>query len=1279
MGLNDSHRKQSRNIKDSKRGRSTEIPNFTERETKLDTVFGVLPQGSAIERVISFLDHLKMPATQDTSFNGRFNVRLDNGIDHGFTLQVVTSFADLPKVIQQAATYQDENGKTQNYSVSGVWHNDTLYVVTDQIHGDRSKQFTTADAYEELLAHEIIGHFGVQQVFGKDYKTKFQQLYNALGGQSGILKIAKENGVDIKQFKEAYIDPFAKGIKEGYYDPLDVQQATVSELFAFIAQNEKTRPFVQKKLKELVGYIRQWFRDHGLLSLEKYNDADIMMFLSEARKAVVDRDMFGKFSEQIVSRNMNQKDQPIFDANELQMPQELHSIADLSKSNNKPVSESIPKFSRKLAANPEDLPKATQRKILDAASKSFLGQSALLGLEKSKTISKQTGRLFSTMLHKALQDRDFKVTFDLVQDKINHVTFASSASMDVAPDILTQLETGSDYLKESKKVGQQLAHTLNLRDKPEFQKDLEIVGDILFENTLSEEPKVFNDQELRDKKLTQNQIDLYHQARAAIDTSLDSFAKTTISNIYKHLGGKSDDILAITAMDLTLGGHVNEIADRMAKIVENDPDKAEAAKVAEEHIEKVVTWLEQLKNEGYMPLMRFGKYYMRVIDPTTKEVAYRQHFESEAERNLFVRNYKAPEGYKVESSQINELEHKLFQGVSPETVALFAKEAGLPVGDAEAAYIKHAVRDNHALKRLLRRQGIQGFNTDTKRVLAAFVLSNARYAANQLYNPAIDESITEIKDPAYAEDAIRLRDYALDTQEEVAGIKNFAFVWYMGASFMFGVVNLTQPLLQTLPYLLQYSTDAGSVPRAFIRAAKSWYGKDIPTKYQDFYERARREGHLDPQNTWMLQGLERGKSGLGASTWQLISHASGFFAQASETVNRRTALFAALDVAENMGKAKLEKLGFKDAYDFAVRTIQETQGIYNKGNRPRVSRGNVGSLLMMYKQFMISYVEQMVRMQRAGLWGGEEDEFKKRMAALVGFGISRTMLVALGVLWSFAGATGLPFVRDLLDVIETAGGMIGKPVNTEREAQIALTKALGDTLGTAATTILLDGPVNLNPVIDVKGRMGMGDLIPATAYFSPMTSEWQKSKELSGLGGAIGGLMEKASSAMDYAQIGAYGQAATQLAPKAFTSLGQGAVAAATGDYRNMQTGVKTNDATILDGFIKMLDAQPSGIAKEGRIRGLEMKDKAALQYVNKRAKEDYNKVLESGDQKQIIEFRKAIEDYNATDPRYPITMNLKRAETNFAKSNQNWQEKRKTTKGLGWMDDYNPYLETEQ
>ena len=252
---------------------------------------------------------------------------------------------------------------------------------------------------------------------------------------------------------------------------------------------------------------------------------------------------------------------------------------------------------------------------------------------------------------------------------------------------------------------------------------------------------------------------------------------------------------------------------------------------------------------------------------------------------------------------------------------------------------------------------------------------------------------------------------------------------------------------------------------------------------------------------------------------------------------------------------------------------------------------------------------------------------------------------------------------------------MGKPVNTEREIQIALQDALGQTLGSTVNKALMDGFVNLQPVLDVKGRMGMGDLIPATAYFSPTTSQYQKSSEVAQIGGAIGGLIEKVRESVELAQVGSYGMAGVQLLPKAATSFGQGLVAATTGDYRNMKTGVKTNDATVLDGVIKMLDAQPAGIAEQGRIRGLEMRDRAVQQSVNSRWKERYVQALESGDRKQVMEVKQEIRDYNRDNPRYPITFNQKTAETNFNKSNQSWQEKRKNTKGLEWMDDYNPHI----
>ncbi|WP_286436003.1 PLxRFG domain-containing protein [Acinetobacter sp. 251-1] len=274
----------------------------------LDTTFIPLSVVSATRRVLSVLQHLKMTATQDASFSGRINVSLNDRIrvnkvgdmnTYGFSVQVISSFSDLPKVIQNDATYQDENGKTQNYDVSGVWHNGTLYVVADQIYGDPEKQLTTFDAYEELLAHEIVGHFGVQQIFGREYKTKLQQLFNALGGLEGIRKIAKDNGVNMQQFESAYIEPYIQGVKDEIYTEYDVQQALVGELFAFVAQNAEKKPFVRQKLKEVLGYIRQWFRDRGFDKfLSRYNDADLMMFLAEARKAVVDQRYFGKYKDQ---------------------------------------------------------------------------------------------------------------------------------------------------------------------------------------------------------------------------------------------------------------------------------------------------------------------------------------------------------------------------------------------------------------------------------------------------------------------------------------------------------------------------------------------------------------------------------------------------------------------------------------------------------------------------------------------------------------------------------------------------------------------------------------------------------------------------------------------------------------------------------------------------------------------------------------------------------------------------------------------------------------------
>lgn len=287
----------------------------------LDTTFTPLSVVSATRRVLSILEHLKIVTTQiDASVRGRIvvgwqrvGVNKVKGLDsHSFMVQVVESFDGLPSAIQEDNRYQGENGETKRYDVLGVWHNGTLYINAGDIQGNNSTQQTTFEMYEELILHEVVGHFGVQQIFGREYKTKLQQLFNALGGLEGIRKIAKDNGVDMQQFNDVYINPRMQAVKDEIYTESDVQQSLVGELFAFVAQNAKSRPFVRQKLKEVIGYIRQWFRDRGFDKfLSRYNDADLMMFLSEARKAVVDRSYSGKYKNQEFS-SKNNSDTPLY-------------------------------------------------------------------------------------------------------------------------------------------------------------------------------------------------------------------------------------------------------------------------------------------------------------------------------------------------------------------------------------------------------------------------------------------------------------------------------------------------------------------------------------------------------------------------------------------------------------------------------------------------------------------------------------------------------------------------------------------------------------------------------------------------------------------------------------------------------------------------------------------------------------------------------------------------------------------------------------------------------
>ena len=77
-----------------------------------------------------------------------------------------------------------------------------------------------------------------------------------------------------------------------------------------------------------------------------------------------------------------------------------------------------------------------------------------------------------------------------------------------------------------------------------------------------------------------------------------------------------------------------------------------------------------------------------------------------------------------------------------------------------------------------------------------------------------------------------------------------------------------------------------------------------------------------------------------------------------------------------------------------MKAVQETQFVYNRGNRANWARG-IGAVAFTFKQFSISYVELLARMP----WR------------------QRALMIALLV--AAAGLEGLPFAEDLEDLIDT--------------------------------------------------------------------------------------------------------------------------------------------------------------------------------------------------------------------------------------------------------------------
>lgn len=888
-------------------------------------------------------------------------------------------------------------------------------------------------------------------------------------------------------------------------------------------------------------------------------------------------------------------------------------------------------------------------------------------------------RTVGSQYHKAKKSPEFRKVYELAHAYVDEISRIANSAAGQAKNILPHLDSWKD-----------IGAGLNIRKQWADAKDYQAIASAVFDGTLANGSTgtVWTDEQLRDQfGLNDKQIGLYREFRAAVDVSLESLATSEMARAARVAKLETAD------PEMTMGESLAFYTDQVDAVIEKakadiedlsfgheqertmfeeefgsmrpgateDARKIMAARQRQEMAEletalrdaeslrsnftDKASQIRKLQSEGYAPLMRFGQYTVDVVrldedgNPAMNEAGEPDRpffgmFETEAEAREAERVLREEyPDYTVTRGIMSAKANEMFKGVTPETAEMFARLLGTDQEGAFQAYLKQAVANRSAMKRLIERKGMAGFAQDVPRVLAAFVTSNARLSAGNWHfgemNKAVQDIPREMGD--VKDEAIKLVDYIQNPQEEAAGLRGFLFFSFLGGSVAAALVNTTQTFSTTLPYLHQFSPkgSAAAITRAMGVAYKAMRkGLDV-VKDDDMraaLKRAADEGVVDPQEIHLLMaesggngassfvgsvaGMVRGDLATPASrVARAATQAWGSLFGMAEKYNRHVAFMAAWEVAGNMSEVQIKATGAKDRYDFAKRAVTETQFEYRKISRPNLARGAIGATLFTFKTFLVNYLEFVARLP------------------------ARERALAIAVLLLMAGMSGAPGLEDMEDLIDTIGQKFGYNWNSAASRHAWMMKTLGE----GGANFVEHGISSFLP-IDVSARLGVGNIIPASDILKKSNDQkWRSAAELLG---PIGSVIEGATKVFDGVGTGkAFGELIRPVAPKAYNDIYQAIDILQTGYYRDSR-GRKVVEADALDAFMKSIGFQPNAVAEPRRVEWMIGQSVRMQRVIRSDIYELWSRGVFESDAEKVALAKAMLMDWNRKNPETPIKAN---------------------------------------
>lgn len=735
--------------------------------------------------------------------------------------------------------------------------------------------------------------------------------------------------------------------------------------------------------------------------------------------------------------------------------------------------------------------------------------------------------------------------------------------------------------------------------------------------------------------LTAPQIAMYREFREATDRSLDTMTRAQMI----RLAGKDAKEIreaVMDAADAREGAKI--IRNHLGQLASLNPDRETQLLAMAQSVQQALEQMQKVQGEGYAPLMRFGKFTVYVQSPSGESV-YFGMFETAREANAMAASMRElyPTDIVTQGTKGEDM-FKMFAGVNPETAELFGKFMDLDsTGDdardkAFQEWLRITKNNRSAMKRLIHRKGISGYNEDVGRVLASFVYSNSRNTSAGLNMGDLSEAVAAIpKEQGELQDvAVALAEYIKNPQEEAQAIRGLLFAQYLGGSVASAFVNMTQPFAVSFPWLSQYG-GAGKAAKALGLAAKnmSTRGYKYEADLAEALKKAEDDGIVSPQEVHQLMAQARGSGSLRAGDGTRIGDARALASNSvarmsvawgklfgsAEQVNRRITYIAAYRMAKAQGMASAD--------EFARHAVTETQFVYSKASKMKWGRGAVGGTLMTFKTYSIAYVELMHRLWNQGEPGSAERADGRKAAALM-----------IATLLLMGGAGGLPFAEDLEDLIDGAGQLMGYNLSSKKVKEQFLMDVFGEALGS-----FIDKGVTGIPgsPVDVSGRLGMGNLIPGTGLFLDRPDN---SRDIMELAGPAGDFAKRIFTGGKELLKGNVGKAALEVSPTAVRNAAKGVDMAVTGMYRDTK-GYKVLDATLLESALKGVGFQPGGVAKIQEANYINQRSKAFYSQQAQNIRAQWAAGIFEGDPSKVQAARDALAAWNAKNPEQRIIIRI--------------------------------------